>query len=186
MRGTSVERAAGWAAMPPILCELPGRSGLAILLFFGLLIPAGCRDRGLQKSRQEATEARAAVARLELQLAAAKDEMAKMQAELKAVRRTRDELQQQTDQVRQERDQAAGLAREANELIKQVTAQADGQVGATAALQKQIAALKALVKEQQATIEELQKGATTQPVEAVETTETPGTQPPPVEPNEKP
>ena len=111
--------------------------------------------------------------------------MAKMQAELKAVRRTRDELQQQIDQIKQERDQAAGLARQANELIKQVSAQADGQVGVTAALQKQIADLKALVKEQQATIEELQKSATVQPTEAVETTETTGTQPPPVEPNEE-
>ena len=185
MRGTSAERAAGWAVTPPMRCELPARSGWVILLLFGLLIPAGCRDRGLQKSRQEATGARAAVARLELQLAAAKDEMAKMQAELKAVRRTRDELQQQIDQIKQERDQAAGLAQQANELIKQVSAQADGQVGVTAALQKQIADLKALVKEQQATIEELQKSATVQPTEAVETTETTGTQPPPVEPNEE-
>jgi predicted RNase H-like nuclease (RuvC/YqgF family) len=185
MKGMSTETAAGWAAVPPMHFELPGRSGLLILLLFGLLIPTGCGDRDTAKARKEGSDARAAVARLELQLTAARDEIAAMKAELKAVRQTRDDLQQQIDQIKQERDQASGLAQQANELIKQVTAKADGQAGTTVALQKQIADLKALVKEQQAMIEEL-KNATAQPVEATEKTEDAGTQPPPVEPNEKP
>jgi len=185
MKGTSTETAAGWAAVPPTRFEPSGRSGLPILLLFGLLIPAGCGDRDTAKARKEASDARAAVARLELQLAAARDEIARMKDELKAVRQTRDDLQQQMDQIKQERDQAFGLAQQANESIKQVTAKADGRAGTTAVLQKQIADLKALVKEQQTMIDEL-KNATAQPAEAVEKTEDAGTQPPPVEPNEKP
>ena len=180
-----METAAGWAAVPPMRFEPSGRGGLPILLLLGLLIPAGCGNRDTAKARKEASDAKAVVARQELQLAAAGDEITKLRAELKVVRQTRDDLQQQMDDIKQERDHAFGLAQQANESIKQVTAKADDQAGTAATLQKQIADLKALVKEQQEMIEEL-KSAGAQPVEAVEKTEDAGTEPPPVEPNEKP
>jgi chromosome segregation ATPase len=157
MRST-LRQAAVVAAVPPVGFGSLRGGGLTALMLLTVFLPAGCRD-GNEKARQEATEAKAAAARLELSLAVAKQENADLKAELKAVKQTRDQLQGQVDQVGQERDQAATLAQQARDTITQLTAQA----GTTATLEQQIAELKALVKTQQAVIEELQKAAAVQP-----------------------
>jgi chromosome segregation ATPase len=162
------------------------RGGLFILLLSSLLLSAGCEDRGAQKAKQEAADARAAVARLQLQLAAADDEKSKLTVELKAVKQTRDELQAQADKTGQERDQAIVLARQAKDAITQLSTQADGQAGVVAALEKQVAELKAQVKEQQKTIEELQKGSAVAAKPADVSTEADANQTSPPEPNDRP
>ncbi|OHB68495.1 MAG: hypothetical protein A2Y77_08685 [Planctomycetes bacterium RBG_13_62_9] len=176
------------AVRPPVQQGPAAWSGWFVLLLASLLLPAGCENRGVQKAREEAADAKATVARLQLSLAEVKKENASLNAELKAVRQTRDELQEQVDRFGQEREEASSLARQARDMITQLTARADDQAGATMTLEKQIAELKAQLKERDAVIEALQKGAATAqpvvnetPVEAAATEETPTT-----EPNETP
>lgn len=185
-RGTKV----GTRVLPSCI-SCPGGHWLTILLLPGLLLPAGCTDRGAQKARQETADAKATVARLELSLARAGQEISELKAELKAVRQTRDELQGQADQLQQDREHAANLARQAQDMITHLTAKADNQAGTTAALERQIADLKALVEDQQEIIEELQKGVTTappmpEPSAAPADAETSDNDLPPAEPNEFP
>ncbi len=186
MKATLSRAAEGWMAVP-VWFGFPGWNKWFVLLLLGLLLPAGCRDRGLTQAQEEAREAKAAAAKLEGSLGVARREVSETKAELKAVKQARDELQEQIDTFRQERDQALALSQQARELVTNVTARADGQAGVTAGLEKQIAELKGVVQEQQKMIEELQKGATVQPVGV----ETPAESakdktPPPAEPNEKP
>jgi chromosome segregation ATPase len=181
MKATLSRAAEGWTVMP---VRFSHWSKLPVLLLLGLLVPAGCEDRGA-KARQEATDAKATVAKLELRLAGAVQEISDLQVELKAVRRTRDELQEQSDSIRQDREQALVLAQQAKDAITNLTVKADGQASTTASLEKQIAELNAKVQEQKKTIEELQKKASAQPVET-ETTEEVKDKTPPAEPNEKP
>lgn len=131
------------------------RVGLALAAL--LLVSAGCGDSDLEKAQQDAREAKATVKKLELSLARAMQEIADQRAELSVVRETRDELQRQADQLVQERDSAAALAQQAEQVITHLSSRAEGQVGATAALRRQIDDLKAVVADQQALIEELQK-----------------------------
>ncbi len=130
----------------------------ALVLAVVLLVSAGCGDSDLEKAQQDAREAKAAVKKLELSLAKAMQEIADQRAELTVVRETRDELQRQVDQLAQERDNAAALAQQAEQVITHLSSRAEGQVGATAALRKQVEDLKAVIADQQALIEELQKG----------------------------
>jgi len=139
----------------------------------------------LQKAQQEAKEAKTTVVSLELRLTGAIKEIDDLKAELRAVRQTRDELQEQIDKARQERDEAVTLGEQANEAVTRLTAASKGQAGATAGLEKQIADLKTLVAEQQKIIEDLQKGVSAQPVEAV-TTDDAKDETTPAEPNDRP
>ena len=131
------------------------RVGLALAAI--LLVVAGCGESDLEKAQQDAREAKATVKKLELSLARAMQEIADQRAELAVVRETRDELQKQVDQLVQERDNATALAQQAEQVITHLSSRAEGQVGATAALRRQIDDLKAVVADQQALIEELQK-----------------------------
>lgn len=185
MKATLSRAAPGWTAAPVRFGFLYWNRW-PVLLLLGLLLPAGCRDRSLQKARQEAGDAKATVARLELRLAGALQEISDQKAELKAVRQTRDELQEQMDKIKQERDQALTLAGQAKEAITNLTVRSSSQAGATAGLEKQIADLKNLVQEQQKIIEEFQRGVTGQPTEAEVPGETAKDKAPPAEPNEKP
>jgi DNA repair exonuclease SbcCD ATPase subunit len=72
-------------------------------LLLGLLLPAGCGDRGEEQAREDASNAKATAAKLELRLAGALQELSDLKAELKAVKHTRDELQEQTDKVNRPR-----------------------------------------------------------------------------------
>jgi len=185
MKAMSSQAASGWTAAPArfgFLC----RNKWPILLLLGLLAPAGCRDRGLQKAQQEAREAKTTVVSLEMRLSGAIKEISDLKAELKAVRQTRDELQEQMDKTTRDRDQAVALAEQAKDAITSLTAASKGQAGTTAGLEKQIADLKARVAEQQKVIDELQKGVTGPPVEAVTTDDAGKDETPPAEPNEKP
>jgi hypothetical protein len=179
------EKKVGSRVLPSCI-SCPGLSWLAFLLLPVMLLPAGCKDRGAQKARQEVADAKTTAARLELSLARAGQEITELKAELKAVRHTRDELQGQADQLQRDREQAANLARQAQDMITQLTARADNQAGATAALQREIATLKALVKDQQAIIEELQKGAIVAPPPSELSAEPDDDEPEPVEPNVSP
>lgn len=184
MKATLSRAAEGWTVVL-MRFALSDRSKWLILLLLGLLLPAGCEDRGGQKARQETAEAKATVAKLELRLAGALQEISDLKAELKAVKQTRDELQEQTDKVKLDRDQAMTLAQQAKEMITDLAVKADGQAGTTASLEKQIATLKAELQDKQKTIEDLQKKAA-QPVEALTSGETADDKTPPAEPNEKP
>jgi chromosome segregation ATPase len=183
MKATLSRAAEGWMVVP-MRFALPDRSKWLILLLLGLLLPAGCENRAGQKARQETAEAKAAVAKLELRLAGALQEISDLKAELKAVKGTRDELQEQTDKVKQDRDQAVTLAQQAKEVITDLAVKADGQAGTAASLEKQIATLKAELQDKQKTIEDLQKRAA-QSAEAVAPAETADDKTP-TEPNEKP
>ncbi len=134
---------------------VPTRVGLVLAVL--LLVSAGCGDSDLEKAQQDAREAKATVKKLELSLARAMQEITDQRAELTVVRETRDELQRQVDQLVQERDNATALAQQAEQVITHLSSRAEGQVGATAALRRQIDDLKAVVADQQALIEELQK-----------------------------
>jgi chromosome segregation ATPase len=177
-------RAAGWrTAKPSARSKLTYPNWLSVLLLFGLLVPAGCGDRDAQNARREAAEAKATVAKLELRLAGAVQELDKTRAELKAVRQTRDELQEQIDGMKQQRDKALTDSQQAKELLTSLTARSSGQASTTASLEKQVAELKALVEEQQRVIEDFQKTAAARPAET-ETSKDDSTTP--TEPNDKP
>jgi chromosome segregation ATPase len=178
MKPTLSRAGEGWNTVP-VWFEFLRWNTLPVLLLLGLLLPAGCGDRGAQQARQEASDAKATAAALEVKLARAVQEISDLKAELKAVKQTRDELQEQTDKVKQDRDQALTLAQQAKEVITDLSEKADGQASVTASLEKQIAALKVQVQEQQKTIDDLQKKAAAQPTEAATPVEIP-------EPNEKP
>jgi len=185
MKATLSRAAEGWMAVP-VWFGLPVWNTLFVLLLLGLLLPAGCRDRGLKQAQEEARDAKAAAARLEGSLGVARREITDAKAELKAVKQTRDELQEQIDKFRQERDQALALSQQARDLVTNLSARADGQAGVTAGLEKQIADLKVLVQDQQKIIEELQKGVAAQPVDAETAVVTDKEKAPPAEPNDKP
>ncbi len=180
----TLSRAAKGRTAVPVWFGFRSWSKLPFLLLPGLLLLAGCKDRSMEK---QVTDAKNTVASLELKLGGATKEIDSLKTELKAVKQTRDELQEQMDKIKQERDQALGLSQQAREVITNLSAKADNQAGATASLEKQLAQLKALVQEQQKTIEDLQKGATAQPAGETETSgEAKDKTPPPAEPNEKP
>lgn len=129
-----------------------------LILAAVLLATAGCGDSDLEKAQQDARQAKATVKKLELSLDRAMREISDLKNELGVVRETRDELQRQADQLAQERDKASVLAQQAEQVITHLSTRAEGQVGETAALRKQVEDLKAVVADQQALIEELQKG----------------------------
>ena len=111
----------------------------------------------MEEARQEARRAKATVSALELNIAKREQTISDLKEELNIVRETRDDLQKQADQLTQERDQASVLAQQAEQVITHLSDRASGQSNATAALQKEIEELKALVADQAALIEELQK-----------------------------
>ncbi len=129
-----------------------------LTLALALLVTGGCGKGGLEEAQQEAREAKATVKKLELNLDRAMREISDLKNELGVVRETRDELQRQVDQLAQERDKASVLAQQAEQVITHLSTRAEGQVNTTATLRKQIDDLKAVVADQQALIEELQKG----------------------------
>jgi len=135
-----------------------------LLLTVALLVTPGCGDGDLEKAQKDAREAKATVKKLELGLERAMREISDLKNELSVVRQTRDELQKQVDQLAQERDKAAVLAQQAEQVITHLSTRAEGQVSATASLRKQIDDLKAVVADQQALIEELQKSSTAETV----------------------
>lgn len=140
--------------MTRAICKVP----IAALLVFavGSLAVSGCTD---PKQEEEVREARATVAKLELRMTKALEEISTLKAELNAVKQSREELQSQVDQFIHERDQALSFAQQAQEAITQLTARDSGQAAVTADLEKQVADLTALIEEQQALIEQLQKDA---------------------------
>ncbi len=142
-----------------------GPTGVAFLLAAILLVAGGCGDSDLEEARQDAREAKATVKKLELSLDRAMREIADLKNELSVVRETRDELQRQADQLVQERDQASVLAQQAEQVITHLSTRAEGQTSATEAMRRQIEDLKAVVADQQALIEELQKGGAIEPAD---------------------
>ena len=130
----------------------------SVVLIVGLLGLSGCEDSELEKAQQEARRAKATVSALELNIAKGEQTISDLKEELSIVRETRDEIQKQIDQLTQERDQASMLAQQAEQVITHLSDRASGQTSATAAFQKEIEELKALVADQAAFIEELQKG----------------------------
>lgn len=139
-----------------------------------LVLLSGCDKAAVEKAQQEAREAKTSVQQLKHNLALAEKELAKAKDELVAVQQSRDQFLAQIDKANKERDEALELAQKAQDAL----AQTRGQAGATAALQKQVAELNALVTEQRKQIEELMRAAVVEPVVA------PPVQPTPQEPNE--
>ena len=181
--------AVGWAALPHMRLR-PAKMSLVVLTGWLLLSVAltGCKDRGLQQAQEQAAEAKATVERLKFNLEQARKETSTLRAEFGAVRQSRDELEEKVAQLIQERDEAATVAQQAQEVINELAARSSGQAGATAALEQQIAELRALVAEQQALIEQLQKGEAPEPTAEppVEPPEEVPEEPLPPEPNENP
>lgn len=142
---------------------------LSFFLLLLLLLPAGtgCKDRAAQ---QEVADARAKVQAMRLNLERAAKEISDLKAERDAIRQNRDELQEKVTQIVQERDQVSLLAQQSQSVIKDLTTRTSGQLSATAALEQQVAQLKALVEEQQKTIERLKSAVAAPPT----TSETPG------------
>jgi len=138
-------------------------AGAFSVLVLGLVSLAGCGDGDVEKAKQEAREAKKKVSTLEFSLAQAEQQITELKEELNVVRETRDELQKQVDELVPERDEALVLAQQAEQVITNLSARAEGQSSTTAALQKEIDQLKALVADQAALIEELQKGGIEEP-----------------------
>lgn len=152
------------------------------------VVLAGCTNRGLEQAQEEAAEAKATVERLKFNLEQARKEISTLKAEFGAVRQSRDELEEKIAQLIKERDQAATVARQAQEVINELAVRSSGQAGKTVALQQQITDLRALAEEQQALIEQLQKGVAVEPTAEppVELPEEVSDEPLPPEPNETP
>jgi chromosome segregation ATPase len=142
-----------------------------------LILSAGCRNRALEQSQQEAREAKAALNRLNYQLKTLEEKIATKEAELFAVQQSREELQKLVNQLQQERDQAATSVQQAQEAITRLTAQSNNRSNMTTALEKQVAELKSLVAEQQKRIEQLEKDAAAEPAGGTKAS-------PPAEPNQ--
>ena len=158
-------------------------AGAFSVLILGLVSLAGCGDGDVEEARQEAREAKKKVSTLEFSLAQAQQQITDLKEELNVVRETRDELQRQVDQLVPERDEALVLAGQAEQVITNLSARAEGQTSATTALQKEIDQLKALVADQAALIEELQKSV----AEAPGLADVPlGDEPPVADPNADP
>lgn len=167
--------------------SMPIITSVGLLLSWILL--AGCADRGLEQAQEEAAEAKATVERLKFNLEQARKETSTLRAEFNAVRQSRDELEEKVARLIEERNHAATVARQAQDVINDLAARSSGQAGTTAALEQEITELKALVAEQQALIEQLQKGVTAEPPEEppVEVPQEPLPEDPlPPEPNENP
>lgn len=141
-------------------------AGGFLILLVGLMGLCGCRDGELEEARQEAREAKTTVTKLELRLSQAMQEISDLKDQLSVVREMRDELQKRVDQLIPDLDEARVVAQEAEQVITHLSTRADGQTSATAALQKQIEELRTLIADQQALIEELQKGAAEEPAVA--------------------
>jgi len=114
----------------------------------------GCRDREREEALAEAEQAKKALARAEVQLERAKSEMAFLQEQLDAVTETRDEFEQQLRQLVGDRDNAVAASQMAQAATGRLTTQLSRQTDSTAALEKEIERLTAVVKDQQATIAE--------------------------------
>ena len=140
-----------------------GSTGAFSVLILGLVSLAGCGGGDVEEAKQEAREAKKKVSTLESSLAQAQQQITDLKEELNVVRETRDELQKQVDQLVPERDEAMVLAQQAEQVITNLSARAEGQTSTTAALQTEINQLKALVADQAALIEELQKGGMDEP-----------------------
>jgi len=133
-------------------------TAVSVVLMAGPLGLSGCEESELEEARQDARRAKATVSTLELNIAKSEQTISDLKEELSIVRETRDDIQKQIDQLIQERDQATMLAEQAEQVITHLSDRASGQSTTTAALQKEIEELKALVADQAALIEELQKG----------------------------
>ena len=150
--------------------------GLASVLC--LLIPwAGCKNRALEQSQQEAREAKATLNKLNYQLKTLEEKIATKEAELFAVQQSREELEKRVNRLQQERDQAGAFAQQAQEAITRLTAQGNSRNSMTVALEKQVAELKSLVEAQQKRIEQLEKDTAAEPAGGAKTL-------PPTEPNQ--
>ena len=157
MTMTLRKAAVGWRGGRPGWPE----AGTQSLSFFVLLLPllaaTGCKDRAAQQ--QEVADARAKVQAIRLSVERLNKEIADLKAERDVIRQNRDELQEKVAQLIQERDQASQSAQQSQSVIRDLTTRTSGQVSTTAALEKQIAQLKAQVEEQQKTIEQLKSAA---------------------------
>jgi chromosome segregation ATPase len=138
--------------------------GTFLFVTVSLLALSGCTDGDAEDARKEAREAKKKVSTLELSLARAQQQITDLKEELNVVRETRDELQRQVDQLGPELDKARLVAGEAEQIITHLSTRAEGQNTATAALEKEMAELKALVADQAALIEELQNVAAEEPI----------------------
>lgn len=154
-------------------------AGAFLVLMMSLLSLSGCPGGNVEEAQQEAREAKKKVSSLEFNLAQAQQQITDLKEELNVVRETRDELQKQVDQLVPERDEARVLARQAEQVITHLSTRAEGQTSTTATLQKEIDELKALVADQAALIEELQKGVGEEPDPA----DVPLDEPPVADPN---
>lgn len=156
--------------------------GFLVVLACAVVV-AGCKDREREEALLEAEEARMSLVKVQAALTRAKREVADLKEELLAVKETRRELQTQVDQIIKEHGTAVAEAGNAEERIRQLTAQSDGQAESVSALQKEIAALKVLTETQQATIEELQatieqlQGTSEEEQDIMEESEEPITEP---------
>jgi len=137
--------------------------GAFLFLAVALLSVPGCGGDA-EEARQEAREAKKRVSTLELSLAKTQQQITDLKEELNVVRETRDELQKQVDLLVPELDKAQRVAGEAEQVITHLSTRAEGQNTTTATLQKEVADLKALVADQAALIEELQKAALEAPI----------------------
>jgi seryl-tRNA synthetase len=146
----------GWRAGRPGRPQTAARH-LSFFLLFSLFAATGCKDDTAR--RQEVADARAKVQAMRLNLERAAKEIADLKAERDAIRQSRDELQEKVVQLIQERDEASALAQQSQNMIKDLTTRTTGQMSTTAALEKQIAQLKAQVEEQHKTIEQLKSAA---------------------------
>jgi uncharacterized coiled-coil DUF342 family protein len=149
-------------------------------LLVPLLAAAGCKDR---EAQQEVADARAKVQAVRMSMEVLNKEIAALKAERDVIRQSRDELEEKVAQLIQERDQVSLLAQQSQSVIKDLTTRTSGQLSTTAALEKQVAQLKALVEEQQKTIEQL-KNAAAQPTTVEPLPAEGATEPKPTEPNE--
>ena len=157
-------------------------TAVSVVLMAGLLGLSGCERGELEEARQEARRAKATVSTLELNIAQNEQAISDLKEELSIVRETRDEIQKQIDQLAQERDQALMLAEQAEQVITHLSDRASGQNATTTALRKEIEELKAVVADQAALIEELQKGAAEEAAVEDVSLDDP---PPVVDPNEE-
>jgi chromosome segregation ATPase len=133
------------------------RRTVGFLVVLACVFITGCKDEERERALAEAEASRRELVGVKTALIRANRELTDLKEELAAVKETRNELQAQVDQIIKEHGSVLAEAGNAQERIRQLTAQSNDQADNVSTLKAELARFKTLTETQQATIEELQK-----------------------------
>jgi len=127
-----------------------------LLIFVCSLIFISCRGKNDQQTSGEADEATISLSKIKAELTKARREMTDLKEELHAVKNIRDELDKQVAKMAAERDNALKAAMEAEQKMKDLTAQISELPESLSSLENELKEQNKLIESQQITIAEQQ------------------------------